>query len=496
MSRASGTRRGRPNSGGGAGRVPSPEITRPRPLNAYVELAHDFTDHVVRRGFFTEGDRILVGVSGGVDSLALLHLLRFSPRLPTTELVVGHLDHRMRSESDADALWVRGWATAWGLECRLGRAESRLSSEEEARDARYAFFERERQALGAKWVLTAHHADDQAETILFRIVRGTGLHGLGGIPEKRAPGILRPLLPFTRDRLSEYADAVGIRPRVDASNDDPRFARNVIRNEILPRLESAVAPAARRSLLRLGQIARREEAAWSSVLEDFVRDLVTEENDVRIEIDRVAFLGYHEVVRARILRELAGRLGATPGEAGTRSALAFASAGASGQGLPISGTVRLIRSFDRLVFCHTSEPGVDGSFHIEHPGEGLGVVSIGGRDWSVTWSLERGPVSPWVERFSVPGLEFPVTLRGWSSGDRMKHPYGSKKLKKIFGEKRVALEERSRVPVVVDGKKRILWIPGVARSSLLLPGAEDDALMLSVSSPVVTRKGEGAAALR
>ena len=465
-------------------------------MNAYLGLAQDFTDHVVRRGFFTAGDRILVGVSGGMDSLALLHLLRFSPGLPVTELVVGHLDHGMRSESDADALWVRGWATAWGLECRLGRAESGLSSEEEARHARYAFFERERQALGARWVLTAHHADDQAETILFRIVRGTGLHGLGGIPEKRAPGILRPLLPFTQDRLSEYADAAGIRPRVDTSNDDPRFARNVIRNEILPRLESAVAPAARRSLLRLGRIARGEEAAWSSILEDLVRDLVTEENDVRIEVDRVAFLGHHEVVRARIIRELAGRLGATLGEAGTRSALAFAGAGASGHGLPISGTVRLIRSFDRLVFCHTSEPGVDRSFDIERPGKGQGVVLIGGRDWSVVWSLERGPVSPWVERFSVSGLEFPVTLRGWSSGDRMKHSYGSKKLKKIFGEKRVALEERSRVPVVLDGKERILWIPGVARSSLLLPGADDDALMLSVSSPAVARNGEGAAGLR
>ena len=465
-------------------------------MNTNLGLAHDFTAHVVQREFFTAGDRILVGVSGGVDSLALLHLLRFSPGLPTTELVVGHLNHRTRPESDADALWVRGWAAAWGLECRVGLAESCPSNEEEARNARYAFFERERKALGARWVLTAHHADDQAETILFRVVRGTGLHGLEGIPEKRAPGIVRPLLPFTRDRLSEYADSAGIRPRIDASNDDPRFARNVIRNEILPRLESAVAPAARRSLVRLGRIASAEETAWSSILGAIVRELVTEENDVRIEIDRVAFLGHEEAVQARILRELARRLGATLGEAGTRSALVFASVGASGRGHPISGTVHLTRSFDRLVFSHPSNAGVDRSFDIERLGDGRGVVLIGGRDWSVTWSLDPGPVSPWVERFSVSGLEFPVTLRGWSSGDRMKHSYGSKKLKKIFGEKHVAMEERSRTPVVVDGKERVLWVPGVARSSLLLPGVGDDALMLSVSPPAVARGRQGTADVR
>ncbi|MFP3948501.1 MAG: tRNA lysidine(34) synthetase TilS, partial [Longimicrobiales bacterium] len=387
--------------------------------------------------------------------------------------------------------------------------------------ARYDFLHGVREEVGAAWILTAHHADDQAETVLFRIVRGTGLRGLRGIPRKREPGLLRPLLGFWKSELRTYADATGIRPRIDGSNLDRRFARNVLRHDVLPTLEAEVAPGARRALVRLGRLARDEEAAWECVEKDLLEEIVVasdsgpavgsveddgnaperEGSRGAIVVDRSAFLSRHPGVRARILRRALRDVGVHLDEAGTREALAFTSEGTSGARWNLPDGWVLTREFDRLVIAPSGrDDGVDRPLEVRRPVPGHGELTVGGRPLRAWWAGPRdfrGTARPsdgravtesggtesadtWTEEFSRSALLFPLRLRGWNPGDRIRLPVGSKKLKKLFGERRVPVRDRHRWPVVSDARGRVLWVPGLARSTLAVPEKGEDVFVIGI----------------
>ncbi len=429
-------------------------------------LAGRFVQHVTTRRLFSPGERIVVAVSGGADSTALLHLLRFAPGLPALDLVAAHFDHRMRSDSASDVAWLRGLTLAWGIEFRSGEASVALTGEEEARDARYAFLETVATQAGACKIATGHHEDDQAETVLFRIARGTGLAGLSGIPETREPGIVRPMLPFRRAEIETFLASHRLVTRHDESNLDPRFARNVLRHQIIPLIEQRIAPGVTTSLVRLARLADREEAAWRCVIPELLDRLVRSRDEGALSVDRSGLLAYHSVVQARLLRVAIERFGVRLDEAGTRAVLEFARKGASGRGIRLQGALVLRRSFDELILsvevvCEEHRP-----LEIPEPGSGSGSFVVGGRHMKADWSVGVPPEGQWVESFSVSQLEFPASLRQWSPGDRMRLPYGSKKLKKVFGEARVPAQERIRRPVLADGRGSVLWIPGVMRSCM------------------------------
>ncbi|MEX2582055.1 MAG: tRNA lysidine(34) synthetase TilS [Gemmatimonadota bacterium] len=413
---------------------------------------------------------LLLAFSGGLDSTVLLHLLRFRTPEGHFTLSAAHFDHRMRDGSASDAAWARGVCSAWGIAFEAGAAEGPIHNESEARRARYAFLHAAAARLGTHFLLTAHHADDQAETVLFRVLRGTGIGGLRGIPARTSSGLVRPLLPFWREDLEEYARSSGLRWRSDVTNDSLTPARNRIRKALLPEIERTVAPSARRNLVSLAELAVESEAGWRSVAREGERAVLRHEEDT-VVVAREVLRGYHPAVRTRILRSALRRFGTVPDRIGTRSALTFITDAPSGREFQLPGGLRIRTEFDLARIERVVELPEDRPLVIERQAldrESEGQMRIGGRSYTVTLrpisgsEVPREPSGAWVARLPVASLHFPLTLRGRRPGDRISTSGGTKPLKKLMLERRVPLAERDRRPVLEDSTGEVLWVAGVA----------------------------------
>ncbi|MBC8350951.1 MAG: tRNA lysidine(34) synthetase TilS [Planctomycetes bacterium] len=242
---------------------------------------------------------ILVAVSGGADSVALLRGLRTLAGPAGSALVVGHFNHRLRPDSDDDVDFVRDLSETLGVPCDIGVANEELavtaagSLEQAARDARYEFLKAASRKVGARYIVTAHTADDQAETILHRIVRGTGIRGLAGIPACRelVPGVtlVRPLLAVRRSEIVEYLHELGQVFRTDSTNSDIRFTRNRIRETLLPSLQHDFNPHADQSLRRLGALAEEMSNYVESVAsEQLVRCVQFSADGALIDLNQLS----------------------------------------------------------------------------------------------------------------------------------------------------------------------------------------------------------------
>jgi tRNA(Ile)-lysidine synthase len=433
------------------------------------------------------GAHVLAAVSGGCDSVSLLHLLRFAADDAGLCVTAAHFDHAMRPGSAADAAWVRGLCRAWGIELVEGRAEAPPRSEEQARDARYSFLRHAQNGCGATFLATAHHADDQAETVLFRVLRGTGPSGLAGIPPRGEAGLVRPLLEFRRGELHRYARANGLRWLTDPTNLLADPARNRIRLQLLPAIERHVAPGARRALARLAELAREDEAAWDAVLRPLLAETCREEDGALVLV-RERFTAYDWAVGARVLRTLLRRLGAVPDRTGTRLALQFITHAPSGRTLELPGGVRITTEFGVARVERAAAGRVDAApdepLLIPSAGDGEGRFVIGGRPGIARWTC--GPAGEadaggGTVRIAAERARFPLTLRGRAPGDHVRTRGGTRPLKKLLGEARVPLRARAALPVLADSAGAVLWVPGVARADGVAPRPGERAITLAVS---------------
>lgn len=272
-----------------------------------------------RFDLFERGGVLLVGVSGGADSLALLHALAKLRRRLRLTLVAATLDHGLRGAAGAaDAAHAQSLAETWRVPVVVGysnvpqlAAHEKIGIEEAARTARYAFLAATAREHGAARVATGHHADDQAETVLMHLLRGAGIDGLAGMAPKSAlPGaadllLVRPLLGVTHADILAYCAAHHIDARTDASNTDTAFTRAWLRHEALPLLESRF-PGAARALAGLAESAGRDSALLESLVVPLIASAHISNSSIRLA--RVVFRGLPPSLQYRLVRHLVGLL--------------------------------------------------------------------------------------------------------------------------------------------------------------------------------------------
>lgn len=424
------------------------------------------------------GGKILIALSGGPDSMALLSLLVEIGGEHPLVLTAAHFDHGYRRESETEARQVASWAACLGVPCAVGRSPTPLQPSQAAfRHARYEFLQREASRLAADRIATGHQADDQAETVLFRLVRGTGLKGLGGIPLRRGI-IVRPLLPFWRSEIHGWLKYRAIDYLRDPSNEDPRWARARLRHEVIPALEALGGPSVKPRLVELADEARRADRALDRVTARWIRVATRSGHPYRF--DRTVLCELDSEVLGRIVRMVAEQHGEVLTGGGTGAAVEFIKRGRSGAAIDLSGSLRLGREFDALWFgpAETAEP--DRTVMIEDSTTGASRVVVGGRGYDVSWGTEtpeaRHPNGAQGVTVSRRRVRFPLTVRGPRPGDRITLSGGTRKLKKLFGERRVPRSERGRTPVLQGGNGRILWVAGLATARGAAAGADERGL--------------------
>lgn len=415
--------------------------------------------------------RLLVAVSGGPDSVALLDLLASSAGALGLELVVGHVDHGVHPDSASVGVAVRELAAEYGLaflERRLALGAG--ATETEARAGRYRALEAMRRRARADFIATAHHADDQAETVLMRVLGGSGPGGLAAMPSRRGR-LLRPLLPFRRDDVARHLQSIGRSGWADPANGDRRHLRSWVRADVLPLIRERV-PDVEARLGRVAEQAALHRGAWDALL-DVLPGL-----DYRVESDGGSVAAKQLQVHGDklficIVIAVGRRCGITLGPRRAARLAQLVESGRSGGSVPLGAGWMAELAFGRLRFTGPTDRARAPDLVLA--GDRGGAVWSGWRfEWSpaeVPERQERIGCAAWV---AAGGSR--LVVRAWRAGDRIR-PLGGRMrpLARCFQEARIPRSRRARWPVL-ESEGSLVWVPGVCRSDRLVPPGGTEAL--------------------
>jgi tRNA(Ile)-lysidine synthase len=433
-----------------------------------------------------KGATVLVTVSGGPDSMALLHVLMRLKKAYSLKLGIAHVNHMLRAkDSDRDAAFVERSAAALGLfyhstnvDIQAFGLDRRLSLEEAGRVFRYDFFKRVAENNKYSKIALGHQSDDNAEQILMNILRGAGPKGLSGIPPKRNM-IIRPLIELQRSDIIRFLKSNNIQYVLDRSNFDLKPLRNRIRNLLIPDLASKYNPQISRNLNQMASIIREDEKWLSELVVNFYAKALVSKSEARMIFSRIFLKSCQKALVRRILRQAFHDLNGTYKELAmvhTDQALRLVDDGPE-KYLHLPGGIQAYRSGENIIFEKTGQSNrVKGSskfipFEISIPSPGNYDIDVSGYRFIIevinssevidALDTKYTRLSPFVAFMDADKVDFPLTLRNPAPGDRFR-PLGcrgTQKLKKFFIDHKVLKQVRERCPILIDSES-IVWVVG------------------------------------
>lgn len=417
------------------------------------------------------GDFVLAGVSGGLDSVVLLHLLhQFSSEF-SVKLAVVHVNHQLRGgESDKDELFVKELANEFQLPCYTTSVNIRELAENDsleniARHYRYRMFDQVLKKVGANKLALAHHVDDQSETVLMHLFKGAGVRGLRGILPKR-DYIVRPLLFASRQEIKDYAKALKINYRIDSSNSDTQFLRNNMRLNIIPVLQNQLDLNISKGIQRSAAIMRDVDEFISHEINRAYSDCVVEKSKQEILLDIQPFLGYFSVIQAGILIQIIELLRGKDSPARNselKELQRILNNYRSGMQTRLIGSIEVFVTGTQLAFIKRSAISDPIDIYVNQENRLL--------DFDITLSIEKMGIEQIdsedrknkdVEYIDAEKVKLPFQIRKRVKGDAF-YPLGMKQAKKIqdfFVDEKIENYKRDQWPILTDDSQNIIWVCG------------------------------------
>ena len=414
---------------------------------------HHFQKTIDKDSLFTKSDKLLVGVSGGIDSMVLCDLLHTGGY----RFEMAHMNYQLRGEESAqDEKWIHDYADKHGIVHHVKRVDTALALspeksgvQETARNLRYAWFNELAETTNASFILTAHHADDQAETILFQFLRGGMLPALRGMRVVQG-NVVRPLLSFSRKEILAYAMEQNIQWREDSSNASIKYKRNLVRHEIIPILEK-INPAISDSLVKRAAIFSEIEQLVSDVIQkDITKNIASNNGVIKIAVQWLASYPYKTTLLWHVLQPL----GFSSAQMDDVLSLSDAQSGAH-----ISGDIHTVwRDREHLIISPIAVSFEDQLIN-ELPFEIFSPIQLIGKKTSdLNNAFHCGNNEAYLNPEKI---SLPLTLRKWRDGDRLipLGMTGHQKLSDFFIQKKIPMTEKNHVLVLESGGE-IAWIVG------------------------------------